>query len=324
MSDLSTRRTQAGQKLQLLREKLGSAESILGDKACVYATGSYGRLEAGSQSDLDLFIVTKVNEEAGEPTSNQLSNLDTILVKADLIKATKLLQLPDFDADGKYLSSHSIHDFKKHLGGAQDDYRNTLTGRLLLFLESQPLVGEAAYNDIIEDVIAAYFIDFADHSDNFIPAFLANDILRLWRTFCVNYEYGRKKTPADKLKNYKLKHSRMLTCYSALIYLLATYTEKGTVLVADAKAMTKLTPTERLEAILSNPRFEVVHDKVSQILDKYFEFLCLTDRPKGDLIKEISSSGREWNMKSYAFGDLMHDVLKGIGQDSRFYRLLVV
>jgi hypothetical protein len=55
-----------------------------------------------------------------------------------------------------------------------------------------------------------------------VPAFLANDILRIWRTFCVNYEARTETEPAEKkakrkLKNYKLEHSRLLTCYSALL-----------------------------------------------------------------------------------------------------------
>ena len=34
--------------------------------------------------------------------------------------------------------------------------------------------------------------------DEFMPAFLANDILRLWRTFCVNYEARTQTEPAEK------------------------------------------------------------------------------------------------------------------------------
>ena len=84
-----------------------------------------------------------------------------------------------------------------------------------------------------------------------MPAFLTNDILRLWRTFCVNYEAGTEREPEDKkakgkLKNYKLKHSRMLTCYSAILWLLAIYAKKNSVSRDDAFAMTGMTPTERL------------------------------------------------------------------------------
>ena len=67
-----------------------------------------------------------------------------------------------------------------------------------------------------------------------MPAFLSNDILRLWRTLCVNYEARTKTTPEQEkakreLTNYKLKHSRLLTCYSGILYLLAIFKARGTV-----------------------------------------------------------------------------------------------
>lgn len=133
------------------------------------------------------------------------------------------------------------------------------TARLLLLLESCPLVGEAIYGDVVEEVISAYWRDYEDHRDDFVPAFLTNDILRLWRTFCVNYEAGTDREPPErkakgKLKNFKLKHSRMLTCYSAILFLLYKYMLHGTVTPDDALEMTKRTPTIRLEQLLSEPK----------------------------------------------------------------------
>lgn len=100
----------------------------------------------------------------------------------------------------------------------------------------------AVYQEIIEEVIAAYWRDYEDHKTDFMPAFLANDILRLWRTFCVNYEARTVREPDEtkakgKLKNYKLKHSRLLTCYSAILFLLAVYARQQTVKPSDAVAM---------------------------------------------------------------------------------------
>ena len=85
-----------------------------------------------------------------------------------------------------------------------------------------------------------------------MPTFLTNDILRLWRTFCVNYEARTERVPElekakGKLKNYKLKHSRLLTCYSAILYLIAIHYQNGSVHPSDAREMTELTPTQRLE-----------------------------------------------------------------------------
>ena len=91
-----------------------------------------------------------------------------------------------------------------------------------MLLESRPLLGRPIYDHIQQAVLNAYWKDYDDHKLDFMPAFLGNDILRLWRTFCVNYEATTKTMPERarakrRVKNYKLKHSRLLTCYSALL-----------------------------------------------------------------------------------------------------------
>lgn len=328
MSYIAERRQATLSRFTDLQNHLAKASEIIEGKACVYATGSFGRLEAGKQSDLDVFIVSKTAESERDGKKlmvNQLSNLDTILVKAELIKALHALDMPKFDADGKYLASHSIHDLKTHLGTAEDDYRNTLTGRLLLFLESRPLIGKEVYDEIIDEVIAAYWGDYGDHSADFIPAFLTNDILRLWRTFCVNYESGRRSEKGNaKIKNHKLKHSRMLTCYSALLFLLAVYKKDGTVSPERAKEMTKLTPTGRLQWLLEDSSFGAIHHQTSELLEKYGDFLKRTDQPKEKLNELFENNSKEWVRKSYEFGDTLFDILSALGKDTKFFRLIAV
>lgn len=328
MSYITERKNATLARFSELQTHLAKASEIVAGTACVYATGSFGRLEAGERSDLDVFIVSKtakIDRDDKKLMVNQLSNLDSILVKAELIKAINTLNMPKFDADGKYLASHSIHDLKTHLGTSEDDYRNTLTGRLLLFLESRPLIGEEVYEEIIDEVIAAYWGDYWDHSADFIPAFLTNDILRLWRTFCVNYESGRRSEKSNaKIKNYKLKHSRMLTCYSALLFLLAVYKLDGTVSPERAKEMTKLTPTDRLQWLLQESSFSGVHHQVLELLEKYGDFLKRTDQPKEKLQELFESNSKDWVRKSYEFGDTLFDILSALGKDTKFFRLIVV
>ena len=55
--ETEARQKYASRRLGSLRDELGSAEEIASGTACVYATGSYGRIEANKNSDLDLFIV---------------------------------------------------------------------------------------------------------------------------------------------------------------------------------------------------------------------------------------------------------------------------
>lgn len=335
MSDpLADRRAYTQDRTSSLLQELMKAENIVKGKACVYATGSFGRLEANSLSDLDLFIVSlteKIEEKIPTVEISRLRRLDEIIVKAELINATRKLKFPEFDGDGKYLAHHSIKEFISTLGKPEDDANNTLTGRLLLFLESKPLIGNDAYNQIIDDVIASYWRDYKDHSNDFIPAFLTNDILRLWRTFCVNYEANTQSTPEEKkidrkIKNYKLKYSRMLTCYSALLYLLSVYKLYGTVSPENAINMTKITPTERLEWIKLEKKLSTAHSDIDDLLIRYSEFLSQTGIGKPELKEIFADKDKvsKLNEAARRFGDGIYNALGKIGQGSQFYRIIVV
>ena len=289
-------------------------------------TGSFGRRETSQYSDLDLFI-------AGYGTSEKpdLSRLDEILVKADLIEATRERGIPEFSGDGAYLKHYTVAELLQSLGTPHDDVSNTFTARLLLLLESGPLIGTAVYKRITDDVIAEYWGDYEDHKKDFIPAFLANDVLRMWRTFCVNYEARTECEPEQerakrRLLNYKLKHSRLLTCYSALLYLLTVFSKAGTVSPVDAAEMIALTPTQRLEWMLSQPGLGAAHTKVNELLDRYEQFLENTEVAKEDLIGRFldKEKRKEYSESAYRFGDVVWDVLDIVGNRSRFHRLLIV
>jgi predicted nucleotidyltransferase len=247
---LETRRNKTKHRFEQLQTELRLAGERVAKKACVYATGSFGRGEASDYSDLDIFIVG-----LGEKRAPQLSRLEEIRLEAELILATEKLTIPEFSGDGEYLVHYPLQELVEALGKRHDDASSTFTARLLLLLESKPVIGQKVYERTISNVIAKYWRDYADNKDEFVPAFLGNDILRLWRTFCVNYEANTSSEPPEKrakrkLKNYKLRHSRLLTCYSALLYLLATYVNQNTVHPTDAISMTMLSPTERLEWLL--------------------------------------------------------------------------
>lgn len=196
VGELADRRRQTEERLAILTAHLQDAERFAAGKACVYATGSFGRCEASSHSDLDVFILGK--SASDESKRSLLSRLDEICIKADLIEATRAHGIREFSGEGRYLVHYSVGELRTSLGTPEDDVKNTLTARLLLLLESRPLVGKTVYAEAISDVLEAYWRDYTDHRNDFIPAFLTNDVLRLWRTFCVNYEAGSSRSPDDK------------------------------------------------------------------------------------------------------------------------------
>lgn len=322
------RRHYSENKIFELNQMLAGVSGRMQDDACVYVTGSFGRKEGGHHSDLDVFILG--NDQDGK---RSLSRLDEIVVEAELIRVASVSGFPPFSGDGEYLVHHTIGDLIRALGTPEDDGKNTFTARMLLLLESRPLIGEPFYCAAIERVLRAYWRDYEGHEHAFMPAFLANDILRMWRTFCVNYEARTKTDPPErkakrKLKNYKLKHSRLLTCYSGIAALLWLFGEQGTMSISDAETIVRETPLERLERI--HGVCQPASGPILRLLERYDEFLSRTSDDETVLIRKFlnPSDARELMAEANAFGDAMAEVLRALGETNdsarKFYRMLVV
>jgi len=332
---LASRHRESVGRLEALRAAMRSTEPVLRDVACIYVTGSYGRGDSSNHSDLDAFIVGAIRQrerDDGAIPERLFSRLDEIVVTADLIRRMDALGFPRLSKDGEYFRYYSTIDLTSTLGTQDDDARNTLTARLLLLLESQALIGQAFYEQATEAVVDAYWRDYHDHKTDFMPAFLFNDILRMWRTFCVNYEAKTQDDPATEkakraLKNYKLKHSRMMTCYSGLAYLSAIHAEKGSVTPDDALRMVRQTPLERLDNL---PEFSsAAHASRPVIRDlqrRYLGFLELTGRGSDAAIDEFLDKDKKRMRMQQAkeFGDAMFTLMREIGDGSPLFRMLVV
>ena len=198
------------------------------------------------------------------------------------------LGFPAFSGDGEYLEIHTLKEMEEHLGGRRDDYDNFFTARLLLLLESRPIANNARYNDAIGRVIRWYFRDFDDHPTDFKPVFLTNDIIRFWKTLCLNYE-NKRNVPADaskdkhRLKNLKLKFSRMLTCFSTLIAVAA----EPSITPEALENLTRQTPWERLESVAKT---NDLIKEYEQLVEMYEWFLTFTDRSTAEQLVSLQEN----------------------------------
>lgn len=318
---LQQRRTRTDERVTKLRQWLIAvgAEALTGDAACVYATGSVGRGEASEHSDLDVFVVS----------TGELKRLDGIRLLAKLIDATEALKFPPFSGDGEYLQIHAVAKLIDLLGTREDDYTNVFTARLLLLLESRPILGTTVYESALRQVIDSYWRDFDDHERDFRPTFLVNDISRYWKGLCVSYEAAgppasNEEKTKRRLNNYKLKHSRLLTCYSALLYLASLLRHADSVSREDAFTMATLTPLDRLLAVReANPDRRA---DIDALLAAYARFLETTDASKAELLArfaedEYHETKRE---EAHRFGDLNFALLSHVASESRLFRYLVV
>jgi hypothetical protein len=146
------------------------------DHLCAYVTGSYGRLEAHPFSDIDVFFVLYDSDK-----KEKLPRINEHHIYSHLAKLCKQLKFPDFSNDGEYLRVHLLSNVLTNMGSPADDFSNNFTARMLLLLESRPLVGSDTYDQILKRIIKDYCRDYPDHDEDFKPVFLMNDIVRFGR-----------------------------------------------------------------------------------------------------------------------------------------------
>ncbi len=319
-----SRRSNAQSRLEKLRLEIGKFDSLrCHSDLCIYVTGSFGRLEASPHSDLDLFFVHK-----GKSTSSPMTWISKTLLDAELIQTTRVLGFPEFSNDGEYLTIHYLEDMKNALGGRDDDFRNFFTARLLLLLESRPLHNEDTYNDILGEIVNCYYRDYHDHEKLFRPVFLINDIIRFWRTLCLNYEHRRNRPKKDTgrqnkshIDNLKLKFSRLLICHST-IALLSIYPK--TVKPDDLLSTIALSPLERLDRIAQARSSSKKH--VERMKELYAWFLEETGRDKEEVLTWISlpTNRMEAFDNGRLFADEMYKIHRKVTEETEIMRYLVV
>lgn len=180
----------------------------------IYAVGSFGRDEGTQFSDVDAFFV-----DAG---SQDKVKVKSIKIFSEFLKISDDLGFPKISKDGEFLKIIALERLIEQLGSPADDHENYFTARMLLLLESKPIFNEAAYNRVIDSVFTSYFRDYEQHRGDFHPTIIIHDIMRYWKTLCLNYEFKRNGDlkPEEqlnlKIDNLKLKFSRVLTCFGTL------------------------------------------------------------------------------------------------------------
>lgn len=307
-----------------LQKRMGAIEHRFDDpEVCIYATGSLAREEATVHSDLDAFFVL-----SGRRAEKRLGRIRDVKILSAVVGAAEAGGFPDFSNDGEFLRFLHTGDILDHLGSRHEDYHNMLTARMLMILEGKHLYNLDAYRRFRNQIISAYFRDFHDHSKNFRPVFLINDILRFWRTLCINYEHARQwrentseKAAKGHLGNLKLRFSRLSTCYSFVAYLLS---RSASLAADDVVETAELTPLERLQATgRDNPE---INETVGIMLDKYAWFLETVGREKEIVLDWIANQeNRDAAFKQSAvFVEGMLKVVQFTAEKNGYLRYLII
>lgn len=311
-------------RVEELRTKLNELpEAAKLPKLCVFATGSYAREEAGPHSDIDFFFVHE-----GSLRNSKVSRLDELRLFARVVDIGVEMKFPTFSNDGEFLRLLYLDDMVQALGGREDDSQNYFTARMLLLLESKPLVNQELLNQMLSSIVDAYFRDYLDHAENFRPVFLVNDILRFWKTLCLNYENKRsgvaddqEKKVLQQVKNFKLKFSRLMTCFGTIV---AICSEKSPICMERITSLTQSTPLERF--LSATDGVTELEDCRSKILKEYQWFMECTALPTEELRALFGKPDGKSEMFSRAeeFGNLVYEALDFLADRNNYRRYLVV
>lgn len=285
------------EKLDELTNKMSQSFSLEDEKfqnICVYACGSLGRLEMTQNSDLDLFFVS-MNDGNDVPMQK---NLNKYLFFSELYRVTSEMGFPEPSKQGEYWIFASKDDLLD-IGSRKEDFNNSFTTRLLLILESKPLYNAKAYNQLVNEIVMKYFVDYEEHQEEFYPLFLMNDILRYWYTLTLNYEYRRDDRDDINKKNWKrlkLKYARLITCFSMLACLYRKNITPDYVIEC-----VKKTPIERLITLgEDNEKIKVI---VDDIIEEYEWFLSLRQSMENGLDED-----KEWE-NAFARAEKFHNLV---------------
>lgn len=314
-SDIQNRFGHSKQFLNQVRAAFAALPSSKRTDLCVFAAGSLGRFETGRISDLDVFILAdRPGRIDGEPSIDASIDAD---LRRDLEILVKTLDLPPFSGYGKFLRIHELSDLISATGDPSDDKENWFTTRLLLLLESQPISNDALYQRAMQKVLENYYRDGKGRRD-FRPLFLLNDVLRYWRTLCLNYERDRALEKPWWKKNLNLKFSRKLTVFSTALAIVSSELNN----VTQFKEFSKKVPLERLASVLDKINDQSLSNRFGEVLSDYESFLAA--KSYSELERKDVGKIDEFRAKADTFGDFIYDALTSKELDRSLVKYLTI
>jgi len=161
-------------QLEQLSNKLG--EELGNIPVSVVVAGSFGRLDACTESDLDFMLVCQDDIEAE----------DSITDKVKEVASSLNLKAPN--PEGVFSRSILIPKMMQTIG-SRDDTLVSLAQRMLLLMESKPIYNESMYRSAVDQFLKKYLeLVIADPPKEAV--FMLNDIIRYFRGICTNYQFN--------------------------------------------------------------------------------------------------------------------------------------
>lgn len=207
---LEAARTYTEERLKLIREALAERleASDYKDKITIVAVGSYGRGEASSASDLDLYLLFDSDRDAEEAIPTELAVVEQVVDE----------YAPNSTGETGTFGSRAcvrFADILSKIGGTEDTNYH-ITRRLLFLLEGTWLYGEYRFQQYRKELLNCYIKE--TDTDGRLSRFLLNDIIRYYRTITTDFEH---KVSAQQqgwgLRQVKLRFSRKILYFGGIV-----------------------------------------------------------------------------------------------------------
>ncbi|MGD9736421.1 MAG: hypothetical protein AB7V58_12585 [Solirubrobacterales bacterium] len=263
--------------------------------ASVVLMGSWGRGEVTKSSDDDFMLLVHGAERDASDVEPSIDDIAKVLKSEP--GAQGIFGVPAF-------SERLVQDI-----GLDEDDNNNFTRRLLLMLESVPVTGADAYRAVRTEVLDRYL----DESIKAYrpPRFFLNDIVRYWRTICVDFAGKEHEGPKKwGLRNAKLRTSRKILFAGGLLPILECFRFDLPDIRGYLERQLDLLPTDRIaESFLVHSAIE----PGARTFGAYDEFVGLMDDQ--EFREELSNVVRDNCGASAAFADVQrlgHELQDGL------------
>jgi hypothetical protein len=272
-------RQATARELVVRRQRLAALEHE--PDVSVVLMGSWGRAELTSGSDDDFMIL--VRGAGRENVSPSIEQIKTVLDKAP-------------GNQGIFGTPVASQQLVQKIGLERDNNSN-LSRRMLLLLESVYATGEAIHEAVRVELIGRYL----DQSVKGFrpPRFLLNDVIRYWRTICVDFA-GKEHEGPEKwgLRNAKLRTSRKVLFAGGLLPVFECARLERSQMPSFLEQQLRMAPTDRIaEAFLRHQ----ASDPGGRALGAYDDFLGLLDERA--FRDELELVTRESSARSDAFSE---------------------
>jgi len=235
------------------------------EDVAVVLMGSWGRRELTSESDNDFVVLVDAPQEFRRSVVPTLDVVRVVLRK-----------------HGREPGREGVFDtyvYTDHLAGRigldRDDNAN-LTRRVLLLLESVSVAGDETWKEARRTVLGGYLEQ--PLRDRRPPRLLLNDVVRYWRTICVDFAGKQRERRGEGwgIRNAKLRLTRKALFAAGLLPILRCHEHLATGITAFLDEQFAARPVDRLaDAFL---RYDQA-DAGARGLAAYDEFLAILDDP---------------------------------------------